>query len=509
MTDSQRDNRMFISALLPFAMLAQSCSDNPESVLPAQDVTLKQGETLVVIKREIESCTLEVQASRADNNAIVAKSRELTNSESAFVLQFNEITRAEAITLWAVCRDEQKRIVEMGKTVIAVPSSASTVRFETKRLPVSGSWYRMNPSTTNWQQNAIWTHSSDKGVITGNNGKLRFWNGFGWQEKVYASLDCVNLVDAVGIIEDGSPAIVAGAYDDPKIKECTPTLGFTLNLSTLALVPKIGFNVTINSSLSSLDKYPGVSSVYIYSARSTNYSDRDEFRSDRLWYTQNPNISPDFNVDYKTPIYGKTVSLTISPFLLKKGTTDQPFPYWILTKYGSAHWLWKYPLMTKTTSFEPTMRPDGAREITKMVPGRIVGSRNSNSEATWLIGEGLPDSPIIPVAIALPSAVAYATQDPSSRDQPTALDKNPLNCSKIYTQSSDMNSAYVLCSQPKSPGWLLLCGLDTNRETVSCKSEKLVLPDLDKNETLVGIAENQPDQPWLIGDKGGIWLYQK
>ena len=105
MTDYQRYNRMFIRTLLPFAMLAQSCSDNSESALPAQDVTLKQGETLVVIKRQEESCTLEVLASRADNNAIVATPKTLLPSESAFVLRQNDIAGVDAITLSATCRD--------------------------------------------------------------------------------------------------------------------------------------------------------------------------------------------------------------------------------------------------------------------------------------------------------------------------------------------------------------------------------------------------------------------
>lgn len=512
MTDFQRCNRMFIRTLLPFAMLAQSCSDSPESALPAQDVTLKQGETLVVIKRQEESCTLEVLASRADNNAIVATRKMLQPSESAFVLRLNDIAGVDAITLWATCRDERSRIVEMGKTVIAVPSSASSVHFETKRLPVSGSWYRMTSPGATWSQNSIWAHSSNKAVITGNNGKLRIWNGFGWQEKVYADLGCINFSEVTGL-DMPSDAFIASKYVDSKNMDCTERLAFALNLTDNRLSRKSRHSLSAEAAVSCGFHYASGAKLIYTSSSVLTYA--HYIYADPGWALSDANSSPDTAgyVVYANSDKGKILSIAVSPFLLSKGPQKEPYPYWILDEQNTNQWILKIPT-TGTVTID-AKSPFGLLKIDNMIAGKIVGSRSPYYEATWIIGEGLPKSPpspqppSIPVAIALPTAIAYATQEPSSPDKPEMLGSYPLNCGKIYTPSNDATSAYVLCSQPEKLNWLLTCREADEGKSVTCQSEKIVLSDLAMNEKLVGLDGKGSNQLWLIGDKGGIWLYQK
>lgn len=493
-------------------MLAQGCSDNPESALPAQDVTLKQGETLVVIKRQEESCTLEVQASRADNNAIVATEKMLMPSESAFVLRLNDIAGVDAITLWATCRDERSRIVEMGKTVIAVPSSASSIHFNTRRLPVSGDWYRMTSPETTWAQNAIWAYSDNKAVITGNKGKLRIWNGFGWHEKVSANLECINFTDVTGT-EVPSQAFISAKYSDPKSTLCSEKLIFSLDFADNQLFAKYNHKPTGQILLSS--GFHPVSSAKLIYTSDTNWNGNpgQSFASDPGWNLSDSFSLPveDGSVYYAGPSDGRTLSIAVNPFMLKQGSQKEPYPYWILTGHSDQQWFWKFskvvsrPVRVKIDSAMPA----SLRKIDRMVAGKIVGSRSLASEATWIIGEGLPQEASIPVAIALPTAVAYATQDPASPIKPETLATHPLNCGKIYTPASDMNTAYVLCSQGMLLNWLLTCRASADGTSVTCQSEKIDLFDRSANEKLVGIDGKGSNQLWLIGDQGGIWLYQK
>lgn len=516
-------------------------SVNPETITIAG---LASDETLVVIQRESNDCKLSIMATNAKDGSAINTSVVLdSQSEQSLVLSTKRIEPGvDAVKIWAVCKDNEGRIVEMGNTTIAIPLAAQVTRFATKRLPNTDGWYRVRVATggtgpENISQNDIWSYDVSKAVIVGNAGIIQLWNGFGWIRQEYAPLSCLDFLTVVGTKSNPSGVIVGRSNIQSAAvhpSACNGSSLYSINLVKNHLsVRKNALGSMFNYNLQKTWHDLAIASdgkgkvTEVYTLRSETSADL----YDVMRITSDP-------LDAVLPWQEKfrepntfLLSYSLSPHVLRKYPTN-PY-YWSLVTQPSQQYLVLHnmivvtppPVIFDTVGTPGPPRSDVLRLQNQNLAVKLVKSFSSiNKEAYWLIGSQTASLPTPPISVAIaetqpempapaiePFTVKQANYVDSSNPGPTAL-----GCTKILVSDDSLETeskAYIACKIEPDRLLVLKCQYNfTSGSNPACTSFPLNTKGSPSDEVLTGIHGSQLDQKdriWAIGSKGSIWLYQE